>query len=512
MTHVARLSETISLAEWLSPWLVIGAEDDCQVSDLVQDSRAVNPGFAFLFLPGKAAPKPQYIEMARQSGASVILMAGEQPGVRTEGECVFVSLPDLAEVAGDIVHRFFGQPGSAMAVVGVTGTNGKSSVTHFIAQLAEGLGVNAAVIGTLGYGRVSHLKETRHTTPPLVELHRMLAELHSEGCELVAIEVSSHALDQGRVDGVPFDVAVLTNLSRDHLDYHEDMESYAAAKRELFLRPELKSMVLNSDDAHGQQWLQELQGVRKSSYSQKGEASLSASLLGAQDSGLEVQVRWGQQERAVRLPLLGTFNLANFLASLGALTELGYDTRRLLDQVGHLSSVPGRLERVPLDGAPVVIIDYAHTPDALEQVLSALRPHCDAQLWCVFGCGGNRDTGKRATMGRVACDLADRVVVTDDNPRDEDPAVIADAIMSGCRESKRFSKVSPKLVQPREKAILDALENARPDDWVVLAGKGHEDYQEIAGVRYRFSDQDMVRGCWQAIGARKQSGSTVGGQ
>lgn len=496
------------LSQWLAPWLDVPPELDCELIELVQDSRQVIPGAAFLALPGVNSASDVYVDAAIAKGATIIIQPDKQDRIESIEGVIRIALSTLLDNVGDLVHRFFGEPSQQMQVIGVTGTNGKSSVTHFIAQLSTALGVPTGVIGTLGYGLLNDLKETRHTTPPLVELHRMLAELQSSGCQRVAIEVSSHALDQDRVAGVRFGVSVLTNISRDHLDYHGTMDRYAAAKQRLFLMQGVQSLVLNQDDDWGRAWSKEMTASRVVSYGLGTQGELKAEILEQDGLGLRIAVSREGGTYPVVLPLLGEFNVANFLAACGALISCGEALCDVLDQSRKLQGASGRLEKIDLEGAPNVVVDYAHTPDALEKALSSLRSHCSGRLWCVFGCGGGRDRGKRAEMGRIACSLGDQVILTDDNPRDEDPEAIAKDILSGCDEG-----LSVSLVQPREKAILSALEAASPDDWVVVAGKGHEDYQEIAGVRYRFSDQDMVKACWQAIQSRRgaQGEAQVGG-
>ncbi len=485
------------LSRLLQGWFELPAAMDRELLDIQQDSRLIRPGDVFLAVPGIARHGEAFITAAIEAGATAVIAEGE-PGSAMHRGVIVVRLPGLAVLAGRLASRFFGDPSGSMQVVGVTGTNGKSSVTHFIAQLAGAVGIPGAVVGTLGWGFPGSLQDTGHTTPGAVALHRILWRLYQDGCRLVAVEVSSHALDQHRVEGVRFASAVLTNITQDHLDYHHTMTAYSEAKRRLFEWPGLQTAVLNGDDEHGMRWLQEQTPVRRVSYGLGEAAEIRATLRARNDSGTRIEVSSPQGSWSVALPLLGDFNVSNYLAAFSVLLSLGLEPDALVKATTALKSVAGRLEIVTLDGGPRVVIDYAHTPDALAKTLNALRKHCPGRLWCVFGCGGDRDPGKRSLMGEIASRLADQVVVTDDNPRSEDPDSIAQAIVAGCLPGR-----SMQVVRPREKAILQALLNAAPQDWVLLAGKGHETYQEIQGVKYTFSDHSMVKACWHAAVDRK---------
>jgi UDP-N-acetylmuramoyl-L-alanyl-D-glutamate--2,6-diaminopimelate ligase len=494
----------MTLSYLLDGWVRIPAGLDCELADIHQDSREVTEGSLFIALHGLKHDGARFIDDAIRAGARAVITEGDKAEVCAYQDAVLVRLPGLYGIAGDIASRFFGDVSADMLVIGVTGTNGKSSVTHFIAQLASAQGLKSAVIGTLGYGLLGALKDTGHTTPATVAMHRMLWMLQRDGCELVAVEVSSHALDQQRVNGVKFAVAVLTNVTQDHLDYHGTMAEYSLAKRRLFDWKGLQRVVINQDDEYGRRWGGELVNIPVTTYSNYGPADLSASSHVHSEEGVTFDLACSAGKWRVGLPLLGDFNVSNYLAAFAALLAVGQTHDSIVAVTPLLKSVAGRLEIVTLASGPKVIIDYAHTPDALAQTLTALRKHCSGRLWCLFGCGGDRDPGKRALMGAIASRLADQVVVTDDNPRSEDPDTIAQAIVAGCIAGAHI-----EVVRPREKAILQVLQHAVRQDWVLIAGKGHETYQEIQGVKYSFSDHSMVKACWHAVLDRKALSRTV---
>ncbi len=481
------------LSDLVKGWVSVPAGLDCWVGDIQQDSREIRRGALFIAAEGVNTQGSDYIDQAIENGASAIVLPGENSQVYERNNVIFVELPQVRPVTGEIAHRFFGQVTRGMTVVGVTGTNGKSSVTHYIAELATALGTPAAVIGTLGIGKPGALQAGTHTTPDAVSVHRHMARLFEEGNKLVAMEVSSHALDQYRVGGVQFDVAVFTNLTRDHLDYHGTMQAYGEAKQQLFLGEKVQR-VINLDDSTGQAWLQEFGAERTLSYSADGASgSATVQALAPQYSqeGIRFSLLVDGQSQAATVPLVGAFNLSNTLAAIAGMLALGYELSTVVSGLCALQAVPGRMERLPTpvsqSDSPVVIVDYAHTPDALSVVLRALRVHCQGALWCVFGCGGDRDPGKRPLMGEIAEALADVVVITDDNPRTEAPEVIIADILKGLSAPE-----AALVVQPRENAIEYAISHAGTGDIVLLAGKGHEDYQEIKGTRFTFSDSKVA--------------------
>jgi UDP-N-acetylmuramoyl-L-alanyl-D-glutamate--2,6-diaminopimelate ligase len=405
----------------------------------------------------------------------------------------------LAARVGEIAARYYGHPSGALRVIGITGTNGKTSVSHFVAQALDSSPLGpSGVIGTVGSGPIVDLSPAEMTTPDAIELQRLLAELRGRRLRSVAMEVSSHGLSQKRVAGIDFDVAVFTNLSRDHLDYHGSMSAYAEAKARLFRHPGLKSAVVNLDDPFGLELLALLPAeVRAFGYSLEPAPArlpppvevLFLGRIGAMDrEGLALAIESGGRSWAFKSQILGRFNAYNLLAAAATLAALGLPLDTAIEELGKVSSVTGRLERFGGTGQPLVVVDYAHTPDGLEQTLRSSREICPGTLWCVFGCGGDRDRGKRPLMGAIAERLADRVIVTWDNPRREDPALIIDDIRRGMPATDKVSVEADRAL-----AIRLAVLAASPGDVVLVAGKGHEAYQEIQGQRWPYSDRDTVR-------------------
>jgi UDP-N-acetylmuramoyl-L-alanyl-D-glutamate--2,6-diaminopimelate ligase len=468
------------------------------VTGVELDSRSVTPGSLFLAVRGHARHGLEFVGEALRRGAAAVAWE-PAPGVAApQLDVPAVAVEGLGVHAGEIAARFWNHPSRGRFTAGVTGTDGKTSTAHLIAQALDRLGTPCAYFGTLGYGRLGALADASHTTPDPVWLQRLLAEQREAGVRAYAMEVSSHALDQGRVAGVEFDVAVLTNVGRDHLDYHGDLQSYAAAKRRLFNWPTLRAAVLNRDDAHGLEWAQTLGATTDVTCYGLG-SELPARhryVLGVNlelhPAGLrfEVHSSWGEARLDSRL--LGRFNGYNLLAALSALLHQGAPLKDAVAALGASTTVPGRIEgfRGPA-AAPLVVVDYAHTPQALIQVLKALRAHTPGRLWCVFGCGGDRDRGKRPLMGAAAAELADVAIVTDDNPRSESPAAIVAGILAGIPAELR-GKLS--VEHDRARAIERAVRAAAVDDVVLVAGKGHEDYQIYGGERRDFSDRAFVAG------------------
>jgi UDP-N-acetylmuramoyl-L-alanyl-D-glutamate--2,6-diaminopimelate ligase len=396
----------------------------------------------------------------------------------------------LRTVAGEIAAYVAGEPANALWMIGVTGTNGKTSCSHWIAQALNDVGRPTAVIGTLGHGFPGALTGITNTTPDALALHRLLACYRDQQASCVALEVSSHGLTQDRLSGARFDVALFTNLTRDHLDYHGNMDSYGAAKARLFDWPGLQCAVINVDDAFGRGLVARLSRscVKVLTYGLAGGA-ISGHRLDLHRFGLDLEIRTPWGGGFVRSPLMGTYNAANLLGVLGVLLASDVPLDKALTALTRLQAVSGRMQALGGGARPLVVVDYAHTPDALEQVLTALRAHgAEGELICVFGCGGERDPGKRPLMGAVASRLADRVVITSDNPRSEDPAAIIAGIAAGTRP--------PFVIESdRARAIATAIMSAAPGDVVLIAGKGHETYQDIAGVRHQFSDVETASKC-----------------
>jgi UDP-N-acetylmuramoyl-L-alanyl-D-glutamate--2,6-diaminopimelate ligase len=472
---------------------------------LVSDSRAVRPGDTFVAFPGEHRDGRHYIGEALRNGAAGVLWEKRGFSWDAAWRVPNLGIANLRRRAGEIASRAYGRPSSRLWVVGVTGTNGKTSCSHWIAQSLTRRGRKCALIGTIGSGYPGRLEPADNTTPDALRVQGALRDFVRGGARACAMEVSSHGLAQHRLSGVEFDVALLTNLTRDHLDYHGTMRAYRAAKARLFEWPTLKWAVLNLDDPFGADLAVRLRGrpPRVLGYGFGVGGSAGARLrvpkvkgsnlrLGPSGLSFDVATPWGSA--TLRSPLLGRFNAANLLGTLAALlaSDAGLeDSVRVLRRV---RPVPGRTERHGGGRAPIVVVDYAHTPHGLEQVLEALRESFGStrsdrkprRLTCVFGCGGERDAGKRPLMGAVACRLADEVVITSDNPRGEAPLAIIEDIVRGTQSART-------IVEPdRQRAIRVAIARARPGDIVLIAGKGHEAYQDIGGVRYPFSDAAQV--------------------
>ena len=456
------------------------------VSGICSDSRAVNRGDLFIAMPGLSSDGRDYIAQAIERGAAAIFAQARDGFAIDKAAVPVVHVPALQALVSQLAARFYQSPGESLALVAVTGTNGKTSCSQMIAAVAQRLGIAAGVVGSLGYGRVdAELAETGFTTPEAIPMQRYLAELQAQDCQLVATEVSSHALVQYRVAAVPFKTAVFTCLTRDHLDYHETMSAYADAKRQLFYFDSLERAVINIDDEFGRELYQELEGrLSRLSYSiDNSEADFWLSDIRYSLSGIEALLHSGAETAALRLPMIGRFNLANALAVAATLAGQGATLEAVAQALAQQLPVTGRMQMLAAASDITVVIDYAHTPDALSQALQALRPHCQQQLHCLFGCGGDRDRGKRSLMGRAAAQLADALVVTSDNPRSEPPQQIIDDILLGIDQPNAVH-----IEVERKTAIEALIARASAGDIVLIAGKGHEDYQEINGERLPFSD------------------------
>jgi UDP-N-acetylmuramoyl-L-alanyl-D-glutamate--2,6-diaminopimelate ligase len=460
-------------------------------AELVNDSRKAAPGVVFAAYPGESRDGRDFIAQAVAQRVDGVLWEADHfqwdPALTTPN----AGVADLKTRIGEIAAQVYGEPSRALHMVGITGTNGKTSVAHWLAQAFARLDRKTAIVGTAGNGFPGALTPALNTTPDAIELQQRLAYYRQQGATACAMEVSSHGLVQGRVNGTTFNVAVLTNLSRDHLDYHGDMDSYAAAKAQLFGWPGLDTVVLNLDDAFGQRLEQSIRSARVAGYGFQRGAVVGENLHLSQN-GLQLRVRtdWGDADLAA--PLLGRFNAANLLAVLTTLLVSDVRLDDACQALAHIQPPPGRMQTLGGGAHPLVVVDYAHTPDALEKVLATLREIVSGgRLICVFGCGGNRDSGKRPLMGRAAAQGADEVWVTSDNPRNEDPRHIIDAILAGVTGK-------PRVEPDRARAIFEAIGGAHQGDVVLIAGKGHEDYQEIAGERHPFSDVIVAK---KALGA-----------
>lgn len=475
------------------------AAKGAMIARLASDSRRCAAGVAYFAYPGEISDGRRYISQAIGRGAAAVVWEADGFAWRDEWQVPNASVSGLKAQAGFLAHEFYGRPSESLWVCGVTGTNGKTSCSQWLAALLGDCGASTGVIGTLGSGFPGALSGEDNTTPDALELHRRLADFVRDGARCVAMEVSSHGLVQGRVNGVAFDCALFTNLSHDHLDYHRSLEAYAEAKSRLFDAPGLAAAVLNLDDVLGVRLAQRLsaRGVRTIGYCLSQAAVAPGSVteyiaareirIAGDSSEAVLASSWGETE--ARINQAGRFNVANALGVLGCLVAYGIPFSEAAARLATLPALPGRMQRIGGAGQPLVVVDYAHTPDALEKVLQALRPVAatrGGRLAVVFGAGGDRDPAKRPLMGAAASRHADRVVLTSDNPRSEDPVAIIEAVRAGV--------TAPHEVEPdRGTAIRRAVREAQAEDVILVAGKGHENYQEIAGRRLPFSDAESAR-------------------
>jgi len=472
------------------------------IKHMTADSRQVKAGSLFLAYQGDRADGRAYISEAINQGASAVVWEKDGFVWNTAWKIPNQPILGLKKEVGAMASEFYGMPSDKLWMVGVTGTNGKTTCSHWLAQAFSALGRQSAVIGTLGNGLLSDLSKTNNTTPDAVVLHGLLAEYLAKKTKVVAMEVSSHGLDQGRVNGVNFDVAVFTNLTRDHLDYHGDMQAYGEAKKKLFTWCGLKTAVINRDDAFGLSLAAELSalGTKVITYGLNkafvGENDIAINSMQLSDAGITLEVMTPQGQATASAPVIGEFNAYNLLAVLATLLASDIALADAVKALSLIRPVLGRMQQCGGGEKPLIVVDYAHTPDALEQVLKSLRAQltASAELTCVLGCGGDRDQGKRPLMGKVAAALASRVIVTSDNPRNESAASIIRAVMAGAG-NKATS------IEGRADAIKQAIKTAKKGDVVLIAGKGHEDYQEIAGVKYPFSDIQVAQEALQEIAA-----------
>ena len=463
-----------------------------QVGALCLDSRAVKPGDVFVALPGARCHGIEFLDAVRAAGALAVLFEPEGAG-RPPDAADLIAIPGLRGRLGELARRRYRDASSGLRLVGVTGTNGKTSCVQLLAQALDALPEFAPCghIGTLGVGLGAWRQPGERTTPDVLSVHALLADLRERGARSAAMEVSSHALDQGRVDGLRFEVAAFSNLTRDHLDYHLTMEAYGAAKARLFSHPGLRSAVINIDDGFGRELLARLDPALQCwTVSAAGApARLRATDVVCAEDGLHFVLNEDSQRQLVRSRLLGRFNVDNLLLVAGCLRALGLELAQVASCLAGLDPVRGRMQRIAsAPGQPLVVVDYAHTPDALEQALRALRAHTAGRLICVFGCGGERDAGKRPLMAAIAERSAERVVVTDDNPRSEDGDAIIQGILAGFRRPGAVT-----VERDRAAAIAFALAEARAEDAVLIAGKGHEGYQEVGSERRPFDDAAVAR-------------------
>jgi len=475
------------------------------VRSLCLDSRQVKMGDVFIALSGTQVDGRQFIAKAIEAGAAAILVEADKnwQGIDWLGAVPVIAIEQLPENISAIAGRFYGEPSKTLQLIGITGTNGKTTCSLLAAQLLAHLQQRAAVVGTVGYGvldasaavpfaqQINSLISTGLTTPDPIALQRILSELKNSGATVAALEVSSHSLQQRRVAGLQFATAIFTNLTQDHLDYHGDLTSYGNAKAQLLQMPLLRTAIINLDDAWAKSLLQKIpEGVRALTYSTKIPADIAVENIKLHSSGVSATIitPWGQGE--LHSPLLGEFNLSNLLAVIASVCVQGFTLAQVLPLVSALESAPGRMQLIAVNQPAdiQVIVDYAHTPDALENTLKAIHEHKAGSIWTVFGCGGNRDKTKRPQMGRIAEKLSDYVIVTNDNPRSEEPATIAAEIVRGMKNPNGCL-----VIADRAQAIDFAVQQAKPGDIVLVAGKGHEDYQIFAAQTIPFSDIKQTR-------------------
>ncbi len=472
------------------------------IGHMTADSRQVQAGSLFVAYKGDATDGRAYIPQAITSGASAVMWEQEGFAWNADWKVPNQSVAELKQAVGMLASEFYGKPSEQLWMVGVTGTNGKTTCSHWLAQAFTALGRQSAVVGTLGNGLLSSLSKTSNTTPDAIVLHGLLADYLAQKAKVVAMEVSSHGLDQGRVNGVAFDIAVFTNLTRDHLDYHGDMQAYGEAKKKLFALDGLKTAVLNRDDAFGAKLAAELTAQGKSVVTYglnkdfAGANDIAVKSMQLTDKGMRLDVTTPKGDATISANVIGQFNAYNLLAVLASLLSSEVALADAVQALSNIKPVAGRMQQCGGGVHPLIVVDYAHTPDALEQVLKSLRAQltANAELICVFGCGGDRDEGKRPLMGKVASGLASRLIVTSDNPRSESPASIIQAVIAGAGSQATS-------VENRADAIKQAIKTAKKGDVVLIAGKGHEDYQEIAGVKYPFSDMQVAQEALQEMAA-----------
>lgn len=494
------MENSISLSELISPWLDISASPaaDCRVQNLVLDSRQISSSDTFVAIVGHAVDGRKFIERAIESGANAVLaQAGselEHGVIDLRGLVPIIYLAHLDHILSALSGRLYKH--EAMQLIGITGTNGKTTISQLIAQWLELIGERAAVMGTTGNGFLAQLEAAKNTTGSAIDIQRTLAGLSALGAGYTALEVSSHGLVQGRVKALSFAAGVFTNLSRDHLDYHGTMEAYALAKKELFAAHQCQHAIINADDPVGRVWLDEIDDAVAVSLAPLGLTgkAIWASEVSYSEQGITLNYDgcWGTGE--LKAGLIGQFNASNLLLAFATLLSLGFPAQRLLEVSSGLKPVIGRMELFQSEGQAKIVVDYAHTPDALEKALQALRVHCQGQLWAIFGCGGERDKGKRPMMAAIGERLADRIILSDDNPRSEDPAEIIQDMLAGLDHPQQA-----EIKHDRYAALESAVKQAGPQDIILLAGKGHEDYQVFADQTVHFSDRESAQ---QLLGIR----------
>jgi len=491
----------ITLKDLLTGFVETEFLPEAEVSGIALDSRRVEQGYVFVALEGDFDHGLVYAEAAIGRGAIAVLCDAQHDQYcqqilsRIMTRAVCVPVKDLQLKLGELANKFYESPSEKLFVSGVTGTDGKTSVSHFIAQAMNAPEAPAALIGTLGNGLINKLEESTHTTPDVFSVHSMVRQYLDGGAKSVAMEVSSHGLDQDRVQGLNFDAAVLTNLTRDHLDYHGDIESYKKAKKKLFIENNDRTLVLNADDAFGSEIFSELKNQRtiwlyglNEEQVKQSKLYVHAINIANKPDGMSFMLVSSHGTAEINVGLIGEFNIYNVLACFCVLMQSGMNFNHAINRIVKLQTVPGRMEVIAEADKPTVVVDYAHTPEALSQALISVRKHVTGKIICVFGCGGDRDAGKRPLMAQVADNLSDLVIVTSDNPRNEDSAQIIDEVTQGISNELKLI-----VEEDRAKAIQQAISMASLDDLVLIAGKGHEQYQIVANKKFAFSDMQKAR-------------------
>ncbi|MRX27427.1 UDP-N-acetylmuramoyl-L-alanyl-D-glutamate--2,6-diaminopimelate ligase [Kangiella sp. HZ709] len=491
------------------------------IAGLTIDSRSVEQGFLFMAYPGEETDGRKFIKSAIENGAILVLaevkslegfakefevlLDDNQQVIAYEYKAIkIVPVPNLRDKVSQIAGKYYGSPTKKMSLVGVTGTNGKTSICYLAAQAFEFMQKPTLLLSTLGNGQIDNLEVTTNTTSDPVTLQAKAAEYLNKACHHLCMEVSSHGLDQARVSGLNYSIAVFSNLSHDHLEYHGDMESYFLAKRKLFIRDEIQTVVINADDLYGQRLLLDEEIIAKKVAYTRNKDLLDKQLVRKIEGWIEssneeftlnginadLMTPWGTGR--INSRLLGDFNLSNLLAVAGILGSIEGDLNKFLVALNAAKPVKGRMQQFSCKNAATFVVDYAHTPDALEKALQTLNHHCQGDLWCIFGCGGDRDSSKRSMMGMVAEKNAQQIIITDDNPRTEAPELIVEMIRDG------FSDQTIPYIASRKAAIENAYASSTAMDMVLVAGKGHEDYQEIGSVKHHYSDIDTVANILEA--------------
>jgi len=496
---------SMNLNDLLNEYITDDKFNDINITGLSLDSRSIKNNYLFFAIQGETFNGIEFINNAIEQGAAAVLWEADASAdyikinwrkTSSNVNVPIIAIENLRQLTGKLADCFYGSPSKQISVCGITGTNGKTSCADFIAQMMS-IDGPCGLIGTLGSGLYPELKETGFTTPDAITCHQWLSDIELNKAKFAVMEVSSHALIQGRVNGIRFDSAVFTNLSRDHLDFHGDMESYAKAKLKLFNSIGLKNAIINVDDEAGRNITESLDdNVHCVRYGL--DKAFNPDVYGfdikLDQHGLSMQVitPWGKGH--LSSPVIGDFNASNLLAVLSVMLLQGIKFNEALKRLTTIKSVAGRMQRFGSDNTPLVIVDFAHTPDALEQALTSLRQHTTNNLWCVFGCGGDRDKGKRPLMGGVAVEKADYIVLTNDNPRSEEAEKIIHEIKAGM---DGFDNIT--VEQDRHAAIHFAISKAKVGDVILIAGKGHENYQLIGDTKFPFNDAEEVKQQLEAL-------------